>query len=73
MRKHGFNRDPGEILIAALQGRDEMEALRKLVPDENARLLRQKLEFVAEEMAPELWHVAQKIWSNHSVDCLRPR
>ncbi len=71
VRKNTFTRDPGEILIAALQGRDEMEVFRKLMPDENARLLRQKLEFVAEEIAPEVWPVAQKVWGLASGGRLR--
>ena len=71
VRKNTFTRDPGEILIAALQGRDEMEVFRKLMPDENARLLRQKMEFVAEEIAPEVWPVAQKIWGLASGGRLR--
>lgn len=71
VRKNGFTRDPGEILIAALQGRDEMEVFRQLLPDRNARLLRQKMEFVAEEIAPEVWPVAQKIWALASGGRLR--
>ncbi|MGZ4985978.1 MAG: cyclic nucleotide-binding domain-containing protein [Chthoniobacterales bacterium] len=70
-RGGSFTRDPDEILITALQGRDELDALRKQLPDDDARLLRQKLEFSAEETAPELWAVAQKIWTLASGGRLR--
>ena len=57
-----FQRDPSEILISALQGRDEMEALRAELPDGAAQLLRQKLEIAVEEVEPEDRFIAEKIW-----------
>ena len=55
-------RDPAEVLIHALQSRDELDALRNEMPDTSRRLLRQKLEVVLTEMPAELRPVAKSIW-----------
>ncbi|MDQ2918859.1 MAG: cyclic nucleotide-binding domain-containing protein [Verrucomicrobiota bacterium] len=55
-------RDPAEVLIHALQSRDELDALRKEMPDSSRRLLRQKLEVALDGMPNEVRAVAQKIW-----------
>ncbi len=64
-------RDAGEVLIHALQSRDELDALRQEMPDTCRRLLRQKLEVDLAAMPAEIRPAAQKIWRLASGGRLR--
>lgn len=69
--KRTFTRDTGEILIAALQARDELDALRNQLPESTTRLLRQKMELQMGEIPAELQSSAEKIWTLASGGRLR--
>lgn len=58
-----FKREPCEILINAIRERDELEALRKEMPDSSSRLLRQKLEVELSGLRPDLIPIVEKVWS----------
>ena len=64
-------RDSAEVLIHALQSRDELDALRKEMPDTSRRLLRQKLEVDLTAMPADVRALAQKIWRLASGGRLR--
>lgn len=53
----------GNMLITALQSRDEFEALRNSLPESSQKLKRQKLNFIWPETAdPDLRPLAEQIW-----------
>jgi CRP-like cAMP-binding protein len=56
-------RSQSDLLIEALQGRDELHSLRARLPDKSMMLRRRKLNFHwARETDPELQSIAEKIW-----------
>ncbi len=58
-----LDRPPGEMLIHALQRRDEFHMLARELPDRGALLERQKPHFAAEQIgAPALLPVIEQIW-----------
>lgn len=58
----GFLRSPTEMLITALQWRDELQVLRAELPDHFANLQRQSPELRLDEIEPSLHPVAEAIW-----------
>ncbi len=58
----GFLRSSTEMLITALQWRDELQALRAELPDAFATLQRQNPELRLDEIPPRLHPVAEAIW-----------
>ena len=59
----GITRNPEEILINALQGRDELIELKHRMPDSSATLRRRTRNLVWPESAlTHLRHVAEQIW-----------
>jgi hypothetical protein len=58
-----ITRAPGDILIHALQGRDEIHALKRELPDPAAILERQKPHLAAENIGPtSLLPLIEQIW-----------
>ena len=57
-----FARNSEEMLINAVQGRDELRALRHEIPDPSALLLRLKSELAVGTIAPRLRAIAEEIW-----------
>lgn len=63
IRAAQITRKGGDMLINALQARDEFEALKARICDEHAELHRTKLNFAWPETAPpELRPIAEQIW-----------
>lgn len=57
-----LERNPTDLLINALQYRDEFLVLRQRMPNPRAIVARQKLEFTSADVAPELFPVAEEVW-----------
>ncbi|MEP6937648.1 MAG: cyclic nucleotide-binding domain-containing protein [Chthoniobacterales bacterium] len=57
-----FSRTPGDMLISALQMRDEWEAMKQNLPPANAELRRKKLNLEWPAFATELRPLAEHIW-----------
>jgi CRP-like cAMP-binding protein len=59
-----ITRNQWDMLITALQGRDELQQLKQRIPDADAILVRQKLRLAWPPVAPpELQPIAEEIWS----------
>jgi hypothetical protein len=59
-----ITRNQWDLLITALQGRDELHELKQRMPDANATLHRQKSRLSWPAVAPpELQPIAEEIWS----------
>lgn len=58
-----ITRHPGDMLISALQLRDELHALKDAMPDPTALVRRRKSQFAADQFSPKsLRSTAEQIW-----------
>ena len=58
-----LTRPPGDLLIHALQGRDEFQTVKRDLPDRSAFLERQKPHLATEELcAPALQPLIEQVW-----------
>lgn len=55
-------RNPNEMLIAALQGRDELQALRSKISDRNGRLIRKTSRLEMNQIAVASRPLVERVW-----------